>query len=239
MYDRVRNTGAPLRSQAQYHNAGAVPARGDDASDLAHQQLAVNTAMAASMEWISKVEENADARKAIESAKGWNLKTSDPHLAKELQAGIITEMALSCAAGKWDGDDPPGDRGAFCGSVLERKMNSVGSTSGSTLASEIIGLATNVAMPYALNSPECFGTSMASTTCWNDSLRNWNPIPATAPSPKSNRGPWTRDLRAASPTPNIACGRPSHGFFLAGTRSTSCLKAQQRQTGLVQPARRD
>jgi len=150
MYIEYETPGAPLRSQAQYHNAGAVPARGDDASDLAHQQLAVNTAMAASMEWISKVEENADARKAIESAKGWNLKTSDPHLAKELQAGIITEMALSCAAGKWDGDDPPGDRGAFCRSVLERKINSVGSTSGSTLASEIIGLAANVAMPYAL-----------------------------------------------------------------------------------------
>jgi hypothetical protein len=149
-YRETETPGAPLQSQAKYHNAGAVPARGDDASSLAHQQLAVNTAMAASAEWIAQVEENSDARKAIESAKGWNLKLSDPHLAKELQAGIITEMALSCAAGKWDGDDPPADRGAFCRSVLERKMTSVGNTSGSTLASEIAGLAANFAMPFAL-----------------------------------------------------------------------------------------
>jgi hypothetical protein len=139
-----------LRSQAEYHKAGAVPALGDDASDLAHQQLAVNTAMAASIEWVKKIEENSDARKAIESAKGWRLKISDPRLAKELQAGLVTEMALSCAAGKWDGDDPPGDRGTFCRSVLERKMNSIGSTTGSQLESEIIGLAANLVTPFAL-----------------------------------------------------------------------------------------
>ncbi len=150
MYTEYENPGQPLRSQAEYHNAGPVPARGDDTSDLAHQQLAVNTATAASIEWVKKVEENSDARKAIESAKGWNLKTHDPHLAKELEAGTITEMAISCAAGKWDGDDPPGDRGTLCRSVLERKMNSIGGTTGSQLESEIIGLAANLVMPFAL-----------------------------------------------------------------------------------------
>src|SRR6266849_94290 len=150
MYTEYENPGQPLRLQAEYHNAGPVPARGDDASDLAHQQLAVNTATAASIEWVKKVEENSDARKAIESAKGWNLKTHDPHLAKELEAGTITEMAISCAAGKWDGDDPPGDRGTLCRSVLERKMNSIGGTTGSQLESEIICLAANRVMPFAL-----------------------------------------------------------------------------------------
>ncbi|HEV2115172.1 MAG TPA: hypothetical protein VGR48_04040 [Terriglobales bacterium] len=150
MYTETETPGQPLRSQAEYHNAGAVPAHGDDASDLAHQQLAVNTAIAASIEWVKKIEENSDAKKAIESAKGWNLKTHDPHLAKELQAGVVTEMAVSCAAGKWDGDDPPGDRGTFCRSVLERKMNSVGGTTGSELQSEIIGLAANLITPFAL-----------------------------------------------------------------------------------------
>lgn len=150
MYTETETPGQPLRSQAQYHNAGAVPAHGDDASDLAHQQLAVNTAIAASIEWVKKIEENSDAKKAIESAKGWNLKTHDPHLAKELQAGVVTEMAVSCAAGKWDGDDPPGDRGTFCRSVLERKMNSVSGTTGSELQSEIIGLAANLVTPFAL-----------------------------------------------------------------------------------------
>lgn len=149
-YREYESPGQPLAAQAPYHDAGAVPARGDDASDLAHQQLAVNTAMAASVEWLNKVEENASAKKAIEAAKTWNLKLRDPHLASELKAGTITEMAVSCAAGKWDGDDPPGDRGVICRSVLEGKMNPIGSTSGSDLISGIIGLATNLATPFAL-----------------------------------------------------------------------------------------
>ena len=150
LYREYETPGQPLVSQAQYHDVGPVPARGDDASDRAHQQLAVNTAIAASKEWLDKVEENSDAKRAIESAKNWNLKLQDPHLATELKAGTITEMAASCAAGTWDGEDPPGDRGVFCRTVLERKMNSAGSTSGSDLTSEIIGLAANLATPFAL-----------------------------------------------------------------------------------------
>lgn len=150
MYTEYENPGQPLRSQAEYHNAGPAPARGDDASNLAHQQLAVNTAIAASIEWVQKVEENPDARKAIESAKGWNLKKKDSHLAKELEAGMITEMTLSCSAGKWDGDDPPGDRGSLCRSTLAHTMNSINTTSTSAIESEIVGLAANLLMPFAL-----------------------------------------------------------------------------------------
>lgn len=149
-YRELETPEQPLVLQAPFHDAGPVPAHGDDGSDLAHQQLAVETAAAASIEWIQKVEEDHGARKAIEAAKTWNLKVKDPHLASELKAGIITEMAVSCAAGKWDGDDPPGDRGVFCRSVLERKMNPIGSTSGSEMIAEIIGLAANLATPYAL-----------------------------------------------------------------------------------------
>lgn len=150
MYIEYENPGQPLKSQAEYHNAGPVPAHGDDASDLAHQKLAVDTALAASIEWLNKVEENVDAKKAIESAKRWNLKGKDAHLARELEAGTLTETILSCAAGKWDGDEPTGDRGTLCRAVLERKMNSLGGRSGSQLPSEIIGLAVNLAMPSAL-----------------------------------------------------------------------------------------
>ena len=149
-YRELETPGQPLVLQAPFHDIGPVPARGDDVSDLAHQQLAVETAAAASIEWINKVEEDRDARKAVEAAKTWNLKLHDPHLASELKAGIITEMAVSCAAGKWDGDTPPGDRGVLCRSVLERKMNPIGATSGSDLVAEIIGLAANLATPYAL-----------------------------------------------------------------------------------------
>jgi hypothetical protein len=150
VYTEYESPGQPLRSQAGYHNAGAAPARGDDASDLGHQQLAVSTAIAASIEWVKKVEENVDARKAIESAKDWNLKGRDPRLLKELEAGMIMQMALSCAAGKWDGDNPPGDRGILCRSVLERKTNSIGGTTVPQLESEIIGLAANLLVSSAL-----------------------------------------------------------------------------------------
>jgi hypothetical protein len=149
VYPEAENPGPLMRPQAEYHNAGPVPARGDDASDLAHQQLAVDTAAAASIEFVRKVEENVEAKKAIESAKVWNLKANDARLAKELDAGFYTEMAISCAAGKWDGDDPPGSRGVICRSVASRRLNSA-SGAGSPLESEILGLATSILMPTAL-----------------------------------------------------------------------------------------
>src|SRR5258708_16851807 len=97
VYAAAENPGPLMRPQAEYHNAGPAPARGDDASDLAHQQLAVDTAAVASIEFVRKVEENAEAKKAIESAKVWNLKGKDARLAKELDAGFYTAMAISCA----------------------------------------------------------------------------------------------------------------------------------------------
>jgi hypothetical protein len=58
-------------------------------------------------------------------------------------------MALSCAVGTWDGADPPRDHGTLCRSV-GRKMNTLGSTTGSELESEMIGLAANLGTPFAL-----------------------------------------------------------------------------------------
>ena len=148
MYAESEN-GLPLRSQAEFHNVGPVPARGDEASNLAHQQLAVNTAMAASSEWIQKLEEDPEAKKAIESAKGWSLK-GDSHLSNELQAGILTQKTLSCASGKWDGDNPPGDRGLLCRSVLASQVSSAGTKTASQLQTAITGLAANLLVPMAL-----------------------------------------------------------------------------------------
>lgn len=148
-YLESETAGQPLVSQAQYHHAGSTPALGDEASDLAHQQLAVNTAAAASIEWIAKVEENPDARKAIESAKNWELKGKDARLLKELEAGMDTEIALSCLSGKWDGDNPQGSQALICRSLLDRRTTSIGG-SGSKLQSEIIGLAANLLVPFAL-----------------------------------------------------------------------------------------
>jgi len=151
LYRELESPGQPLLSQAKYHNAGNVPAReGDDASILAHQQYAYNTAVAASTEWISKVEENADAKAAIEFARTWNLKTDNPKLVKELDAGQATLMALSCVAGKWDGEDPPGDRGVLCKTVLDKGISASSATSAENLESIIIGLGTRAAFPWAL-----------------------------------------------------------------------------------------
>jgi hypothetical protein len=151
IYKEYETPGQPLVSQAKYHDAGPVPAHEQDAvSILAHQQLAYNTAIAASIEWVKKVEENSDAKAAIDSAKGWQLKLKDPKLVRELEAGQITETALSCAAGKWDGEDPPGDRGVLCKTVLDHTISPSSASSASNIESIIVGLATGAAFPYAL-----------------------------------------------------------------------------------------
>ena len=150
MYTEYEAPGQPSRPQAEYHASSPVPARGDDVSDLDHQQLAVNTAIAASIEWVRKVEEDPGARQAIEFAKFWNLKAKDSRLSKELEAGILTEMAVACATGHWDGDEPPGGTGAVCRSVLDRKGGSPSAGSASQLESQVIGLAANLLMPLAL-----------------------------------------------------------------------------------------
>lgn len=151
IYKEYESPGQPLVSEAHYHASGPVPAQEQDpASVLAHQQLAFNTAVAASMEWVKKIEENADAKAAIEFAKGWQLKLKDPKLAKELEAGLATQLALSCAAGKWDGEEPPADRGVLCRTVLDKAISSTSASTGSKLKAIIIGLGTRAAFPYAL-----------------------------------------------------------------------------------------
>ena len=151
LYREYETAGQPLVSQAKYHDAGPVPAHEqDEASALAHQQMAYNTAIAASIEWVKKVEEYGDAKAAIESAKSWQLKLKDPKLVRELEAGQITEMALSCAAGKWDGEDPPGDRGVLCKTVVDQTISLSSASSAANIESIIVGLATGAAFPYAL-----------------------------------------------------------------------------------------
>jgi hypothetical protein len=151
LYKEYETSGQPVRSEVSHHQAGPVPAHEEDpVSVAAHQKLAEDTAIAASIEWVRKVEENPDAKAAIERARTWNLKISDPKLAKELQAGLAVQLALSCAAGRWDGEDPPADRNALCKSVLEKKFNPLSAGSGAQIESEIIGLAAGLALPWAM-----------------------------------------------------------------------------------------
>src|SRR5215472_14619809 len=93
VYRELENPGQPLLSQAKYHEAGNVPAREPDAASVfAHQQYAYNTAVAASVEWVNKIEDNGEAKAAIEFARTWNLK-KEPKLVKELDAGLATQLA--------------------------------------------------------------------------------------------------------------------------------------------------
>lgn len=151
VYREYESPGQPLASQAKYHEAGNVPVREQDpASIMAHQQYAYNTAVAASVEWVNKIEENADAKAAIEFARTWNLKTDKPKLEKELDVGLATQLALSCAAGKWDGEDPPGDRGVLCRTVLGKGISPGSAAKAANLESIIVGLGARAAFPWAL-----------------------------------------------------------------------------------------
>lgn len=134
-------------AQAAYHRQGSVPATGDEGGDFAHQQAAVDAAIAASVEWVAKVEEDGGARDAIEAARKWQLRGGDSKLGRELAAGWYTQMALSCAAGKWDGDEPPAVGGFGCRDVLGGRTAGGGAAS---LTSQLLGLAATLFVPVAL-----------------------------------------------------------------------------------------
>src|SRR5713101_10169009 len=123
MYREVETPGQPLVSQAQHHAAGPFPARvGNEDSIERHQRLAVDTAAAASIEWVTLLEQKPDAKAAVDSAKSW--KVGGSNLAPELKAGLALELTLSCAAGRWDGEDPPPQRGLLC-KVMNEKVGSL------------------------------------------------------------------------------------------------------------------
>ncbi len=73
----------------------------------------------------------------------------EPKLAKELAAGQAVQLALSCAAGKWDGEDPPGTRGVICKTVLDQSIGAA-SSRPSSIESIIIGAVTRIAFPLSL-----------------------------------------------------------------------------------------
>jgi hypothetical protein len=162
IYREVETPGQPLLSQAQYHDAGPVPARpGDEAANFKHQQLAVNSAIAASIEWVGLVERNATAKTAVESAKTWKLQ--DPKLEEELQAGLALELSLSCAAGRWDGEDPPAQRGMLCKVMNEEVQSFVAGTnplasgSASGWQSQLEGLTAGLGATFLFPSALQYG----------------------------------------------------------------------------------
>jgi hypothetical protein len=157
VYREEENPRQPLLSQAQYHSKGMLPAKPGDASSISrHQQLAVATATAASIEWIRMVEQDPTAKQAIDSVKSWRIR--DPKLGRELAAGLTMEKTLSCAAGRWDGEDLPASEGTLCRALNERAsplISGAGASSDEPNWKEQLenlagGLAATVALPSAL-----------------------------------------------------------------------------------------
>lgn len=100
-------------SQIKYHAFGAYPAL-DSASAVLHQVFAYHTATAAAIEWIGILEENREAKEAIDFAKGWDLTKANPQIADDLQGGLYSALMVSCIMQKWDGNYPPHDRDTAC-----------------------------------------------------------------------------------------------------------------------------
>ncbi|HZR30436.1 MAG TPA: hypothetical protein VFA76_01115 [Terriglobales bacterium] len=151
LYREYENPGQPLVSQAKFHAAGPAPAQEQDAASIMrHQQMAVNTAMAASTEWVKKVEENSGAKAAIEYAKTWDLKSTNAKLFHELEAGLAVQTAISCAAGKWDGENPPAEKAALCRTLLESKVNPVATGNQGGWLGKVLGTVAGLGMPVAL-----------------------------------------------------------------------------------------
>ena len=145
LYTESENPGQPLRSQAEYHNAGwrpreAMIRRISPTSNWLSTRRS-RPASNGSRKWKKmRMLGRPSSRKRLES------QVAGPKLAKELTAGPAPEMALSCAAGKWDGDGNPRPN---CRSALGRGANALGNNVGPVEA-EIIGLAANLFLPFAL-----------------------------------------------------------------------------------------
>lgn len=105
-----------MASQIKYHGFGAHPAQ-DSASAAEHQLYAFHTACAAGIEWVSLVEEDPDARKAIDLAKGWDAKVAGHAFEDDLNDGESSIIMASCLLHKWDGSNPPAERDKPCGTL--------------------------------------------------------------------------------------------------------------------------
>jgi hypothetical protein len=103
-------------SQITLHAFGLYPAH-DSASAIAHQLFAYHTACAAAIEWIGLLENDQQAKKAIEFAKGWDVSKLGHHLQDDLEDGLSAALMISCILKKWDGSYPTQEREKDCGTL--------------------------------------------------------------------------------------------------------------------------
>ena len=106
------------KSQESYHEQGPVPTSSSSPNSIAeHQLFAVNTAAGASIEWIQKLEQDADVRAAIDFSRVIKLQKNDPMI-PQLTSALGSTLFLSCAAGKWDGWHGPTKRHTECHGIF-------------------------------------------------------------------------------------------------------------------------
>ncbi|MDP4242212.1 MAG: hypothetical protein Q8921_05700 [Bacteroidota bacterium] len=101
-------------SQIKYHAFGVHPAM-DSASAVEHQLFAYHTAIEAGIEWIGMLENDPAAKRAIDFAKGWDMKSVGADVADDLKDGLYSSVMISCIMQKWDGNYPPPERAKDCG----------------------------------------------------------------------------------------------------------------------------
>ncbi len=102
-------------TQVPFHDAGPFPA-GKGVSE--HQLFAVNSAAGASIEWVGMLMSFRQAKQAIEYARTWDVKKFNPAMEHDLESGLGSTLLMSCAANKWDGDNPPQQRRSACAAMI-------------------------------------------------------------------------------------------------------------------------
>ena len=87
VYREAETPGQPLVCQAEDHEAGPMPARPDEESSISrHQRLAVDTAIAASIEWVNLVEQvpMRKLRSTLPKVGSWVARASHAKLLRDL-----------------------------------------------------------------------------------------------------------------------------------------------------------
>lgn len=92
-------------SQIKWHGFGAHPAT-NAATAKQHQLYAVNSAAMAANEWVDLVEQDLQAKAAIDDARSWQLARYNPAMQHDLEEGLKAVLMLSCLAHRWDGEHP-------------------------------------------------------------------------------------------------------------------------------------
>jgi hypothetical protein len=105
--------------QEMHHYEG--PRRADVFGVVAHQLFAINTAAAASIEWVTMLQQRfPSAKQAIDYARSWDIRSYDPAMSngtlslEGISSSLGGALLVSCATSRWDGSYAPVEREGEC-----------------------------------------------------------------------------------------------------------------------------